>query len=464
MSALKLLAAIALVISPASLGIAAYTGAVDLDLTASSEPGFNGKIVHEETGSFDEPVTEGTLDLRVDRGAVRVIGWEKPEYRVIVVEEPHEDAALSDQETSVEFEDRSSGSTIDLKVVADRQGTYRVQQDGDGVRTGDHVDLAIVAWVPASAQYSTIRACSGQDSFWSGAISTADDVLGEIAEVRDGDHGCVPAQETPSTMGQISINHEGNSTGLNVTSGVVGLQGDALRALTSYGSIEVTEAGFETIDLDSAYGEVALADVTAGSVEVSTDYGAITARELEVTDLELASGYGDLTVQGTAEAAEIATEYGSILLEGTFDDLDVSTEYGDLAAELAVRASGAYDLSTEYGNVELSVPARDAIGYDVVASTEYGDVDVDLQDASRQGDAGEEDDEDREREHVRTDGFDERAIQVEMVIETEYGDVDVGHQALDPEEEEESTAASDPDPGETGPVVEDLAVPTSDVR
>lgn len=441
MSALKMLAALALVVSPASLGIAAYTGAVDLDLRSSSEMSFNGEVIREETGAFDEEVTDGTLDLRVDRGAVRVIGWDKPEYRVVVVEEPHEGAEASDYETIVEFEDRSSGSTLDLKVIADRQGTHRVQQDGDGVRTGEHVDLAIVAWVPASADYIKVRACSGQDSFWNGAIETVDEALGEVAEVRSSEHDCVPAEDTPSTMGQISINDDGNSTGLNVTSGVVGLHGDLLRAFTSYGTIEAEQVDFETIQLESDYGGIELVDAAAEKTEAHTEYGAITAQNLETSDLDLASDYGDVEVDGTAEDAEIHTEYGDILLTGAFDTLDVATDYGAVRGDLDIQASGAYEIATEYGDVELSVPAQDAIGYDVQASTEYGDVEVDLEDASRQGESQDDEEDDGESAHVRTAGYDDRAIQVEMDITTDYGDVDVGHEILDLEEDDDEQDA-----------------------
>lgn len=437
-SALKMLAALAIVVSPASLGIAAYTGAVDLGLGTASESGFNGEIVEEFTGSFDEEVTDGTLDLRVDRGAVRVIGWDKPEYRVVVVEEPHEEADVSDHETTVEFDDRSSGSTLDLKAVADREGTYRVQQDGDGVRTGGHVDLAIIAWVPASADYTKIRACSGQDPFISGAVHTVGEVLGEVSETEQEDRRCVPAQDRPSTMGQISINHAANHTGLNVTSGVTGLDGGLLWAFTGYGDIQVEEAGFETVRLSSGYGDVALDEVSTQRLDIETGYGDIYAEALDTEDLAIDTGYGDVHLEGTVDAASLATDYGDVVLDGTFDDLELTTDYGDVTGQLDIRASGTYEIATDYGDVGLSVPARQAIGYDVQAATDHGDVEVDLADAGDQGGAEDEDDDDNEEDkHVRTQGYEDRAIQVAMDIETDYGDITVGHDTVDLEEDEE---------------------------
>lgn len=437
-SALKMLAALALVVSPASLGIAAYTGAVDLGLDTASESEFNGEIVEEFTGSFDEEVTEGTLDLRVDRGAVRVIGWDKPEYRVVVVEEPHEEAEASDHETTVEFKDSSSGSTIDLKTVADREGTYRVQQDDDGVRAGGHVDLAIIAWVPASADYTKLRACSGQDHFINGAFQTVNEVLGEVSESEEKDRGCVPAQDRPSTMGQININYDANHTGLNVTTGVSGLDGDLLWAFTGYGDIQAEETGFETVRLASGYGDITLDEVSAERVDVETDYGDISAETLETEDLAIDTGYGDVHLEGTVDAASLSTDYGDVVLDGTVDDLELTTDYGDVIGQLDIRASGAWDITTDYGDVALSVPAQQAIGYDVEAATDYGDVEIDLADADEQSSSEDEnDDDDEEHEHVRTRGYEDRAIQVEMDITTDYGDVTVGHDTVDLEEDEE---------------------------
>lgn len=468
MSALKTLAALMLVVSPASLGIAAYTGAVDLSLQSSEEPDYNGEIIEEFTGTFDEEVTEGTLDLRVDRGAVRVIGWDKPEYRVIVIAEPHEEAELSDYETTVEFKDRSSGSTIDLKAIADREGTYRIQQDDHGVQTGEHVDLAIVAWVPASADYTKVRACSGQDHYVSGAWDTVEEVLGNVSETEREDHGCVPAEDTPSTMGHISINHESNSTGLNVTTGVVGLHGDLLWAFTDYGSIDVEQVTFETVRMASDYGGIDLVDVTADRVDAVTDYGTIDAQALDTTKLKMASDYGDLTIEGEAEEAKLATDYGDILVSGSFDSLDITTDYGDVAGDLDVRASGTYDVRTDYGDVMISVPAQDAIGYDVEAATDHGDVEIDLVDARREGQAQDEDEDehdDEEAEHVRTRGFDDRAIQVEMDITTDYGDVTVGHDLdVDTQDEDDDRDEDAGQDKEAGPADTELAKITTELR
>jgi len=88
----------------------------------------------------------GSLDLRIDEAPVRVVTWEKNTYHVRVLQTPIEDTQVAPGETEVTLEASSSGSTLDLTVVVDREGPGGPTASVEGTETGvADPDRAIVA-------------------------------------------------------------------------------------------------------------------------------------------------------------------------------------------------------------------------------------------------------------------------------------------------------------------------------
>ncbi|MDX1612060.1 MAG: hypothetical protein R3185_06800, partial [Candidatus Thermoplasmatota archaeon] len=101
MSVLKTLIALSLLVAPATLGIATYTGTLDLTDGSPSPEDFGGQAIETFEKDLDDPAVTGWLDLRIDDGAVRVIGWDQDAYKVMVLQPPTDDGAVHDQETEV---------------------------------------------------------------------------------------------------------------------------------------------------------------------------------------------------------------------------------------------------------------------------------------------------------------------------------------------------------------------------
>lgn len=451
-----------LLTAPASLGVATYSDNVTVPyLEGSGEANeTEGEVVESFEASFDEPIETGVLDLRIDHGQVKVVGWEKNAYKVEVIQTPTED-----DRTTVEFTDDSEGSELNLSVIVDRQRQSGAHVDAGEQEVGeDHVDKAIVAHVPASATYESVYACEGQESMVS---ETIEDGLSRVPGIEEhDDKACVPAGDQPEMRGSIQIDADDDDQTLNITWGAIGLDGEQLTMRADYGDIQFEELDFETIEVVTDYGDLSGQTVTAEKAKLVTDYGDITIDQLDVNTFKAVSDYGDLQLDGTLGETDITTQYGDvdltgdvakgtittdhgeITVNGTFDKGSMTTDYGDVILRLTPTETGALDVTSDHGAISAFVPKGEDYGYDVTAATDHGDVVVGLEDASTEGDnasAEDEDDhDDGETVHAKTENFEERAVQLTLDLDTDYGDVWVTH----PDETVE--ASSDDDDGEEG--------------
>lgn len=467
-TALKAIVGFLLLASPASLGLAAQTGALDVSALSFTEDGnaFGGEIIAEEEGSFEAVPETGSLDLRIDRGMVRVIGWDKPAYHVLAIQEPSSNNGTSDYETNVEIQVDDSEDRLDITATLDREGTYSVSASAGSLQMGEsHRDTALVAYVPAGTSYEEIFACEGQahNSAWDDAAETLPYVE------QENETECLPAEDSPTMGGQISINAN-QQRSLNVTTGAQALTGETFTLVVEHSDIELSELDVDELNLETDHGDVAARDITADEAQVRTDHGDLLATGWDAETLALESDHGDVALNGTVSQAEVTTDHGDLLLKGDYDKATISTDHGDVLAaatieqgsittdhgDIALRldpqASGELSLDTDHGDVLVQVPTGPALGYDVTAKTDHGEVAINLTDARTTSTAGEDEDDhdDGEIVHARTNGFENRPTQVTMTTTSDHGDIlvtDDGEQyaqahddgSSEEEEDEETT-------------------------
>lgn len=432
----KILVATALVAAPASLAIGTLAGGSIPFLSSATEEEnpFGGAIIAEHHRAFEVPVTTGELDLRIDDGAVKVIGWDKDELLVRVLEVETDNETLSDAETTVTIDDRSTDEHLALSVVVDRDATYAVGLDAEEASFGTRdPDRAIVVYVPVRAHYTSVFACSGQDGALGEAFAPVEEVLDDLFGHEEDEElsSCVPADTTLGVTPVISINR-GSGERLNVTSGVEGLRGESLTLSTPYDDLLGEGLVFAKAKLVTRYGELTLDGFEAGMLSAGTDYGDVTLVGT-VQESRIATEYGDIEVEGRLTQASLVTEYGDVRVEGVLGAGLVDTEYGNIRLDILPEASGGLELTTEYGDVTVEVPSGPSYGYQVLAATDYGRIRVALEDAevekSRDGeDPGEPDWSGSgsgydEEVHAKTEGFETKAIQYNLGITTEYGDI-----------------------------------------
>ena len=142
-----------------------------------------------------------------------------------------------------------------------------------------------------------------------------------------------------------------------------------------------------------------------------------------LVDAVLATGTGSVAVEGprlSGLAAGAGTGGVSIAPTSAGGSLKASTGTGSIDARFPSLDGARIQLGTGTGNVRLAVPADAQHGYDVRAVTGTGLVSVDLPGAQ------DEEPPRRTAKHVRTAGYEARAIQVEAVASAGTGSLAVG--------------------------------------
>lgn len=386
--------------------------AADADAAPLSPSDVEGPVYEEYTGSFDAAPATGSLDLRIDHGPVRVVGWDKAGYNVMVLQENATDSQASDYETKVEFDDQSSQDHLDLSLVVDRDGTYAVNVETAAGSTGDgdHAHPAIVAFVPSATSYEDVTACSGQEHMFE---QTWEDTWGSVpwpwADDDDVhvDPDCVGPDDSPGFHVNSDLTYqdddEEEKTGYGFTTGASGIEGSTLRVATGHG-------------------DAALQDVDFANMEVLSGHGDLVAQGLVSGNATLLTAHGDVKVQEARGA-----------------DLAVTTEHGDIAAGVTPTASGTLDLTSEHGNVQALVAPADGRAYDVSTGTDHGEMTLAVANATvERTEHGEneswrdpsywtgifeERDGYEETATARTGNWDAAPIQATVLAGTDHGDV-----------------------------------------
>lgn len=534
---IKLLVGALLVAAPAGLGVGAVSDDVTVPILESSTAApENGEVVETFEKEFDDPLATGALDLRVDHGTVKVVGWEKSAYKIQVVQtETDGDSG----QTEVDFQDNTNGDHLNLSVTVDRNEDTGARVSVGPVDQGEaRPDKAIIAHVPASPSYESVYACEGEHS---STYNTVDETLDRIPGVEDSDERdvCVPTDDEGANGGHVIVGQH-NSSQLDVTGGVADLQGQTLDVETddhnlAFDAIEFGEAEILTDD-----GDVTASNVTTGALDLKSDNGDVDI-EGDLGELKILTDDGDLALTGTAGVSEVDTDNGEVTLDGTFGDLtlatddgdvtlsgeagateldsdngdldvhgvafasldvstddgdvqgdeittdgldvrtdngrvdlggqlgdvnartddgdvllsgdigegtfdsdngkihvvgtmdsgEIATDDGDVVLELTPETDGEIDVESDNGAVTVAVPEDDPYGYDVLAGTDNGDIEIGLNETEDRDDDPLSDESAIENsEHERTQGFEDRDIQVHLSATTDDGDIRVvNHEA-----------------------------------
>lgn len=378
--------------------------------TAIEDPSdVDGPVLERFTGDRAEAPSTGTLDLRLDRGPIRVVAWDQPGYEVLVLQEnASEDQAVHDHATNVDFQDASSGDTLDLSLVVDRDGTYAVGAESQAGSTEDpHRKRAVIAFVPADTSYGDVLACSGQEwafeDDWEEAWGTPDWPWGDHRRV-DADEGCVATDEEPPVGVHLDVKRDDDDEerSWSFTTGADGLTGTTLTVADSYGDLELADVSFDEVSALAGHGSIAAQSLATSNGTLATEYGDVVVQDAEGADLNAFSGHGDAAVEFTPD-----------------DDgrLSLVTEYGDLAAQVATPSPPAYDVLAGTDHGEINVSLQDT----TVETTDHDD-NRSWQDPETYTGWLEEDGYEKTAEG-QTNRYDGAATQTEVRAFTESGDV-----------------------------------------
>lgn len=462
---IKLLVGTLLLVAPASLGIA-YTDEVTLPMLDSphaSTGDTEGEVVDSYEKTFDTELTTGELDLRIDRGKVHLVAWDKNAYRIEVVQSSTD----GDGETSVDFQDASEGDHLNLSLTVDYESSSSVYVNAGPVEQGQTApDRAIVARVPADVAYERVLACEGQAHGSSVIEDTVQQIPGVNSEEREHDV-CVPAEDGESP-GSLYVGSHNSTEQLNLTSAVQGLNGTELDVTTDDADLDLEELAFEDAAITSDDGAITGADVSVGTLELATDDGDVRIQRADLETAKLATDDadlgvegelgevnattddGDVTFRGHIAGADLDSDDGLLRVDGALDEGSIATDDGDVVLALQPERDGTIDVQTDDGTVAVGLPVSEAYGYDVKATSDDGDIEIGLNETENASDSSSDE---QNSEHVRTEDYENRDVQLGLTAETDDGDIRVTEDEPEIEaipadgDEESSTDASGPASG-----------------
>lgn len=161
-----------------------------------------------------------------------------------------------------------------------------------------------------------------------------------------------------------------------------------------------------------------LFDTEGASVRISAELPALPWK------LEVETRYGDLDLVRTtlAGGSRLDTSYGDVLVADVelLGDFTVTTSYGDVDFGATKVATGSLSLDSSYGDLAVGLPRQADAGYDVDASTSYGDAVVQIGETERY-----ERNKDGDTVRAKSAGFATKAAQLGVTATTSYGDIDI---------------------------------------
>lgn len=400
---------------PGSTGSSSSGLAAQADAPELTPEDVEGNVYKSFTGSFDSAPSSGSLDLRLDHGPVRVVGWDQPRYKVMVLQENSsgDGPSANDYETNVKFDDQSGEDSIDLSLVVDRDGTYGAAVQTNAASTEDpHRHVAVVAFVPSATSYEKVKACSGQEHMFEQAW---EDSWGAVPwpweddRKVDGESGCVPTDDSP---------------GFHVNIDARFRRGDD-------NETDHKPFGFRT----------GAADLQGQKMSVTTGHGDARLEGVDVSQLLVISGHGDLEVRDvSSQNATLLAGHGDVLVEEAEGaDLTVYTDHGDVGAAFKPTEPGSVQLLTEHGEVAAELAPADGRAYDATAATDHGELTLELSDATVERSDNEdnkswqdpsywtgifqEDETYEKTATAQTSNWESTAFQTQVLAATEHGDV-----------------------------------------
>ncbi|PSG97109.1 hypothetical protein BRD56_07010 [Thermoplasmatales archaeon SW_10_69_26] len=417
LDATHLAIAFALLAAPAVLGVASYTDTME-DETPSpaAMAAAEGETIETFEGDVPEDVTAGTLDLRIDRGTVKVVGWSQDKYKIDVLE-ASEETTVDDGETEATFEETTEEDAISLSLVVDHTSTTNVDVESEHANAGDQADRAIVAHVPQRLTYESIHACEGEGH-------TTDISLVTLSP--DGD--CVDTSQP--TIGTIRADLDGHDDdGLDVSWGLSSLEGESARMLADDGLVQLEELDFARLGVATDNGKVNGTAVTASQLTVETDNGAIDL-EADADEAALATDNGDIGLVGDVPVLDATSDNGHVSVASSrLSEGSIETDNGGIDMKTEPIRSGELSLVSDNGAIEVFLAHGDDIGYEVTGASDNGPVEVELVDeeSDDETEAGDERGPDHS-ESARTAGYEDRSIQQSIDAETDNGPIEIREQ------------------------------------
>lgn len=432
------LLAFALLAAPASLGVASQTDAVDVPLIASGDEAAEGETIETFEGDVAEEVTSGVLDLRIDRGSVKVVGWEQDRYEIQVLQESTD--GRSDGETTTEFQETVEDDKLTLELVVDRESSVGSPVGTQGQEVGsDAPERAIVAHVPQSLDYESIYACEGQGYQAPNASLPV--------SVRSGHTECVNSDQPLDFQPRIHVNHRGDD-GLNVTSGLVGIDGTQAELAFDNNPIVLAEIGFETLVAETDNGGIEGANVTTQQLAVHTDNGHVDLGvDAESADVHMDNGH--VTLVGEIGTIDARSDNGAIdVVSSAIAEGSIVTDNGAIEVHLDPAESGDLSLETDNGAIEAFLAHSEDVGYFAEGASDNGDVDIALVDERSADDDDPTEEHERYGEHevAHTAGYEGKDIQFGITAETDNGGIQILEETAsleDDEDEDTGTALVD---------------------
>lgn len=183
--------------------------------------------------------------------------------------------------------------------------------------------------------------------------------------------------------------------------------------------IDVTLPAECEVDLDvrSKNGRITLEGVNGGILKMETKNGRIAIKEVSADEIACRTKNGRLILDNVS-AGFIKGKSSNGKIEGKIEskDASLSTSNGRIYLDLPCKSSGEYELRTSNGSIELNTPKESMAGFDLNMRTSLGRINIDLPDLEYSMYS-------KTRKVAKTNGFDEKEVQIAIEAETSLGKI-----------------------------------------
>jgi DUF4097 and DUF4098 domain-containing protein YvlB len=245
------------------------------------------------------------------------------------------------------------------------------------------------------------------------------------------------------TMGKVSFEAENVNGSIRITTGDKPEYNIELTVEAGGYTKEEAEENLKELKVDLAD------EVTKGqkkltlNIEHPHSQGRWYRIDIDVTlpaeceiDLDVGSKNGRITIEGVnGGILKMETKNGHLILdnvsagfikgkssngkiEGKIEskNTSLSTSNGRIYLDLPCKASGEYELRTSNGSIELETPKESMAGFDLNMRTSLGRINIDLPDLEYTSYR-------KTRKVAKTNGFDEKEVQIAIEAETSLGKI-----------------------------------------
>lgn len=425
--------AVAMLAAPASLGVAAHEDVALPGLSADEAQARDGETLETFEGGVPEEVTAGELDLRIDRGAVRVVGWDQPRYRIEVLQEAT-DGDAGQRETTAAFDESVDGDTIALEVVVDREGSSLPSvRAGSQTAGAEDPDRAIVAHVPERLTYESVHACEGQ-SFQGPNLTEP--------LISWGNEECVASDDAIHGSWSVHVDARGED-GLDVSWGLEGVDGREALLEVDDGHVEFNDTEFTKLEARTDNGPIE-GSAAAETVALATDNGDVDL-DLEASEARVLTDDGEIELDGPIEALDADTDNGGVDVESdVLSEGSIVTDNGPIEVNVLPARSGQLTLETDNGPIDVYLGHEDDVGYLAHGVADSGRVQIALVDETnpREENVTADERDHGDQEVAKTQAYERLPVQLEIDASTDNGAIEIVEDTADLENEDAEAESS----------------------